>query len=451
MTGPVVPQAGQNAAVAQPLPALTAAALVAAPSPGSAGMALSRLRLAMILAVLTVINVVNVMDRSLLSVLAEPIKREFSLSDTQLGLLAGMAFALVYGFLAIPISRIADRGLYRPVIIACLAFWSCLTTIGGLSQSFGQLALMRFGVAAGEAGLNPASHALISRLFPPTRRGGAIGVFSLGVPVGAAAGAVVAGVVAGAYGWRAAFFVIGPIGLLLLPLLLVLPRFEVGQRARGAVAWGEAFRLLADRTYLKVWIACALASTFSFGCAAFTGPFYVRIHHLTMAQMGAAFGVTALLGTGAGAFLGGVLFDAVRRRRPGYELYPSALALLVSAGMALAGWLVADATLSLVALTIALFCYGLTAVPAMTVAQNLAPADGRASASALMGISTGVVGSTCGPLLTGLLSDRFAAWAGHRALAYALCSLALALLGGALAYYLAAGDLRGRPLSPPAE
>ncbi len=401
-----------------------------------------RLHLMLILGILTLINIVNVMDRSLLSVLAEPIKRAFLLSDTQLGFLAGMAYALVYGVLALPISKIADRGFYRPVIMICLAVWSSLTTIGGLSQTFWQLAMMRVGVAAGEAGLTPASHALISRLFTPERRGRAIGFFSLGNPLGAAAGAVLAGLVAGAQGWRMAFFVIGPIGLVLLPLLLILPRFQVAARSRNPVAWGEAFWLLANRTYLKVWIACALASMFSFGGAAFTGPFFARVHHMAIAQIGVVFGATALLGTAAGAFLGGVLFDLVKQRLPGWELYPSAIALAASAGLALAAWLVPGTAPSIIALTAALFCYGLTAVPAMTVAQNLAPPDKRAGASALMGISTGVIGATCGPLLSGFLSDAFSARSNPHALAYALCSLTVALLGGAVAYALAARDLR---------
>jgi predicted MFS family arabinose efflux permease len=402
----------------------------------------SRARLAGVLLVLTLINVVNVMDRSLISVLAEPIKRAFALSDTQLGILAGLAFALVYGFLALPVSRIADRGLYRPVIMICLAVWSTLTTLGGFSQSFLQLAALRFGVAAGEAGLNPASHALISKLYPPERRGMAIGVFSLGVPIGVAAGAILAGTIAGAHGWRAAFLVIGPIGLLSIPLLLVLPRFHVAPKPKSPVAWGEAFGLLAHPTFLKVWSACALASMFSFGAGAFVGPFYVRVHHMSVAQVGVVFGLTAMIGTGSGAFLGGVVFDAVKRRWSGLELAPSVLALVLSAGCALTAFLTPNLTLSIAALTLALFCYGLTAVPAMTMAQNLAPPDRRAGASALMGISTGVVGATCGPLLIGLLSDAFAARDPAHALIHALCSLPVALLGGALAFYLGSRDLR---------
>lgn len=271
-------------------------------------------QLIVILTVLTLVNIVNVMDRSLLSVLAEPIKHEFGLSDTQIGLLAGLAFAVVYGLVALPISRIADRGLYRSVIMVSLAVWSGLTALGGLSQNFWQLGAMRVGVAAGEAGLNPASHALISRLWSPERRGSAIAVFSLGVPLGAAAGAILAGTVAQAHGWRAAFFVIGPIGMAVLPLLFLLPRFKVAPNVRGPIAWGSAFSLLRHPIYLKVWLACALASMFSFGCNAFAGPFFMRVHGMALSEIGMTLALTAVFGVGAGAFAGGLIFDAVKRR-----------------------------------------------------------------------------------------------------------------------------------------
>jgi len=368
----------------------------------------------LVLAVLTLVNIVNVMDRSLMSVLAEPIRREFHLSDTQLGILTGLAFAVVYGFLAIPVSRIADRGLYRGVIAICLVVWSSLTVLGGLAHTFFQLAATRVGVAAGEGGLNPASHALISRLFSPQRRGTAIGIFSLGVPLGVAGGALLAGFVAQSYGWRAALFAIGPVGFFLLPLLFVLPAFPIRQQVRGSIAWGAALGLLTLRTYRNVWLACALSSMFSFGAGAFAGPAFMRAHHMSLSEIGVIFGATAVLGTGAGAFLGGFLFDAVKRRFPGYELYPSVLSLVISAAAALGGWLFSDNVHAISALTVALFCYALTAVPAMTVAQNMTSPDKRAGASALLGVSTGVVGATMGPLIVGTLSDTLAFWAGPR-------------------------------------
>lgn len=408
---------------------------------GAGDAPVERGRLAVILFVLTLVNVVNFMDRSLLPVLAESIKREFALSDTQLGVLSGMAFAVVYGLLALPIALIADRGLYRPVIMVSLTAWSVLTTLGGLSQSFVQLAMMRVGVAAGEAGLNPAAHALISRLWPAQRRGSVIALFSLGVPVGAAAGAILAGVIAQAHGWRAAFFVIGPMGLAMIPLLLVLPKFRPAPAARNLAGLREALGLMRLPAFRNVWIGCALASMFSFSVVAFLGPFYIRIHGMTVAQAGAALGVMAILGNALGALAGGLVFDAVKRRRPGYELYPSALSLMLAALASLSAWLTADTSLSFAALVSAMFLYGMSTVPGVTIGQNLAPENQRAGASALMGISTGLVGATGGPLLVGYLSDIFGASAGPRGLTYALCSTALALLGGAAAYFLAGRNL----------
>ena len=419
----------------------TAVPRPAANDRGPEPQARSRLRLAAILIVLFLVNIINFMDRSLLSVLAEPIRREFALSDTELGILSGLAFAVVYGLLALPIAMIADRGLYRPVVMTSLAIWSLLTTLGGLSQSFVQLALVRIGVAAGEAGLNPSAHALISRLWPLHRRGSIIALFSLGVPIGGAVGAILAGFIAQTHGWRTAFFVIGPMGLAMLPLLLVLPKFGRAEPTTRSPAWGETLGLMRLPVFLKVWIGGALASMFSFSIIAFLGPFYIRLHGMNVAQTGVALGMAAIFGNALGALVGGIVFDFVKHRWPGRELYPSAIALTLASFVAIAAWILPNKTLSLATLIGAVFLYAMSTVPGVTIGQNLAPENKRAGASALMGISTGLVGATGGPLLVGFLSDLFSQRVGPQGLRFALCSTALALLGGAIAYFLAGRDL----------
>src|SRR5262245_28284229 len=167
------------------------------------------------LGLLFVVYVFNFIDRSILSILVQPIKEDLEISDTALGFLGGLAFALFYTALGVPIARLADRGVRRNILTVCLALWSAMTALGGLAQSFTHLLLARIGVAVGEAGGSPPSHSMISDMFPQAQRATALGIYALGIPVGTMFGYLLGGWINDALSWREAFFLVGAPGLIL--------------------------------------------------------------------------------------------------------------------------------------------------------------------------------------------------------------------------------------------
>ena len=206
------------------------------------------------LALLVVVNVFNYLDRQILSILLESIKRDLQLSDTALGFLTGIAFALFYTFAGVPIARWADRGTRRTIMALGLAVWSGMTALTGLAQSFTQLALARIGVGVGEAACSPPVHSLLSDYFPPERRGTALSIFSLGVPIGIMIGYLVGGWINQYFGWRTAFFVVGLPGLLLAVVvrLTVIPgRARTGGRATPRK--GRDVPRAGERTQFREW------------------------------------------------------------------------------------------------------------------------------------------------------------------------------------------------------
>lgn len=391
-----------------------------------------------LLVVLMLTNTVNYMDRSLVFVLGEPIKRDLGLSDSQLGILHGLAFALVFSLLSLPLSRLSDRGLQRLVIMGSVAVWSVMTFLGGLAQSFWKLALMRIGVAAGEAGLHPASHSLISTVLPAEKRGLALAVFSIGMPLGLASGSVLGGWISDEYGWRMAFLIIGPIGLLLLPFIYfsVPKRVHQVQEQDKLDMFAAIGTLLANKAFRYLFIAYAIVTFFGFGMGTFFVPFYMRLHEMTALEGGTIFGFVNAFAGIIGILMGGFIYDLISRRGVAFILIPTIGALLISSVIAPAGWLVSNTSLSITFISIAVFMYIFVSVPTIALAQTFAPTHLRAMASALITISGGLIGATGGPLIAGMLSDMFAPMAGINSVRYALVCISMFQVVGALFYYL---------------
>ena len=230
---------------------------------------MSPLYRAWVLFILVVVYTFNFIDRVIVGILAEPLKRDLALSDTQLGLMSGAAFALFYTFLGIPVARLADRGSRTWIMTGALAIWSGFTALCGQAQSFAQLFVARVGVGVGEAGGVAPAFSLISDYFPPQQRARALAVFSFGVPIGSGLGTLLGGLVASAVDWRVAFFAVGVGGLLLAPLF----RLTVREPARGALdapsgpppvarsSLPDALRLLArKRSFLLLALGASSSS-----------------------------------------------------------------------------------------------------------------------------------------------------------------------------------------------
>ena len=399
----------------------------------------ARLRRTM-LVMLGLVSMFNYIDRTVLSVLQEPIKRELGLSDGQLGLLTGLAFALFYATLSLPIARLADRFNRRNIIAASLATWSGMTALSGLATGFGSLVAFRIGVALGEAGSVPASHSIIADYYPPEKRVTALALWGLALPAGIMFGYASGGWIASALGWRLAFGVIGVAGVALAPLMLLLVKEPVrtgsaaSAKADGAPPVGEAMLFLWRlRTYRYMLIGTTLHAFAQYAMMSWSAPFYMRVHHMPLADVASWLALMNGLGGGVGIYLGGRLSDAAGSRNPSGRIWVSAVAMLLMVPAALAQFLVPSLTASLafgfVATMLMFFYYG----PIIGVPQSIVPPRIRALTSAVTLLVFNLFGLGLGPAVTGFLSDYLAATDGMQvtSLRYALATVILFSLAGA--------------------
>ena len=400
---------------------------------------------------LFVVSVLSYVDRTILSILQVPIKRELGLSDAQLGALTGLSFALFYATLAVPIAGLADRTVRKRVVAASLAIWSAMTALIGLASGFVSLALLRMGVAIGEAGSIPASQSIIADIYPPAARATAFSLLGLSLPVGLMLGYGGAGALEQQLGWRGAFAVIGVSGLVLAPLLLWTIREPVRGRfdplpLTGAQAptVGQALRFLWQLRSLRCLFAASALHTFAW-CAVNTwnAPFYVRVHGMSLGEVAAALALMNGFGSAIGMLAGGCLSDYVGRRAPHGRLWVVVAALLVMVPCALGQYLVSSATLSLalgsVTLTLMLVYYG----PTVAATQAPVPGNMRALASAMLLLVSNLFGLGLGPLATGYASDLLVAHYGMASdsLRYAISLAVLFSLGAALLFARASSHL----------
>lgn len=398
----------------------------------------------LILGLLVFVNILNFLDRLLPSILVEAIRRDLKLTDTQIGLMGGVAFALVYSFGSVWLARVADRHSPRTVMSISLAFWSVATAFSGLAQSFVHLLIARSSVAAGEAGSTPAGHSLIARIFPDSSRSLAMAIFSLGVPIGATLGLSLGGWINDALNWRAAFFVAGVPGLIVAALIrFVIPDPPRGSSGHPSVGGFLAtLRLLfAKRSFRHMAIASSLFAVGSYAMNVFAAAFLIRIHHVTGAQAGLLFGLAFGLGGLLGTFSGGALGDWLGRRDVRWRQGVPAIGLALSAPAALAAFLAPGLAVSVACLTM-VYLFGLMYLaPTFAAAQSLVPDEIRATVSGVLLFCLTLVGATLGPLLVGFLSDVLAPRYGSLSLRYALSVMPVTMLWSALHFALAARAL----------
>jgi len=402
----------------------------ATPSPVIAPVSTAYRRYA--LWVLLIIYTLNFLDRQVVNILAEPIKRDLGLADWQLGMMTGLAFAIFYTVLGIPIARIAETK-NRPYIIgASVAAWSAFTVLCGFTQNFWQLILARIGVGVGEAGCTPPAHSLITDYVPKEKRASAIAFYSIGTPLGTLAGMAMGGLIADAYGWRAAFMVAGAPGVLfalIAAFTLVEPRkkmaAEMAARASSQISFAGALAVLATKkTFWLVALAASIKAFIGYGHAPFTASFFFRNHGAEIAELAAMFGLKSagflglalgLIGGTAGvigAWLGGVFADRLGAKDlRAYVTVPAVASLItipifitavsLDAPMPAIGLLAINALLGTL-------WYG----PVYATAQSIVDPALRATASAVLLLVINLIGLGLGPLAVGLLSDVLAGHVG---------------------------------------
>jgi MFS transporter, Spinster family, sphingosine-1-phosphate transporter len=376
------------------------------------------------LAVLAVVNVLNYFDRLLITVVAEPVKKYFALTDTQLGLLSGPAFVLVYISTSLLFGWLTDRRNRRNLMAFVLALWSVMTLLGGVAQSFVQLAIARAGVGFGEAGSNPASLSMLSDYFPPARRGRAVAVFQASGMIGIWLTFLVGGWVAATYGWRAVFFLAGLPGLIAARALLKFVR-EPSRRGltpgQAAVSLKESLRLLRDnRAYRWVILASGLAVFGNLGIMQWLPQFFIRSHHMKLTEIGMFFGPGLAGGMIVGMLAGGWIGDRIGRASIGRSLL-----LCVGANLLLTplDWTLLWVDSMRVALILTFFHAALSVLYAPTltaVMQTVAGPRVRGMAAAIFNFVNGLLGQALFPLLVGIASDAFHASRGGDSLRWAL-------------------------------
>lgn len=395
------------------------------------------------------VSVFNYVDRTIISILQVPIKRDLGLSDAQLGALTGLSFAIVYATLCLPVAALADRGNRTRIIAASLVFWSAMTAFTGLATSFVMLVLLRFGVAAGEAGSVPSTHSVIADLYPPEGRATVLAVWGLSLPAGMAAGYLLGGNLDQWIGWRAAFAWVGMAGLLLGPVVWFTMREPPRGRFDPApVAAAPPQRLGAVVRHLWQlrtfrWLAAAGAchAYAQYSIMNWNAPFYARLHGMPLAQVSLVLALMTGIGMAVGMVLGGRLSDHHGRRSPENRLRVVAIALLAMVPVAIAQYLVASPGLSvalgLVASTLMMCYYG----PIVAVPQLLVPSTMRAFTSAVVILTFNLFGLGLGPFVTGWISDALTPALGLGAIRYALCSAVLFSLAASLMFWRASRHL----------
>jgi len=383
------------------------------------------------LGLLLLIYVLNFLDRQVVNILAEPIKVELGLADWQLGALTGLAFALFYTVLGLPIARLAERADRVKIISIAVGVWSAFTVACGMAGNFVQLLLARIGVGVGEAGCTPPAHSLISDYTPAEKRTSAIAFYSMGIPLGSLAGMALGGMIADSYGWRVAFFVAGAPGILLaLAAWFTLPeprRNAAPVETKDHPSLMDAVRELSTKpAFLWISLAAAINAMVSYGHIAFYGSFYARNHTEGLAAM--ADGVNNMLGTqmgvlgflglalgiligifGAiGTFAGGQIADRwVAKDKRAYAYLP-AIAGAASFLPFLLAMMSGSVAISLIALAIVTLLGSVWYGPIFACAQSLVQPRTRATASAVILFVINLIGLGLGPLAAGIISDSFA-------------------------------------------
>jgi len=363
------------------------------------------------LGLLCLTNAFNIGDRLLLGIIQEPIKYEFALSDFQLGLLGGPAFAVLYSLMSIPIARVADRSNRITVVSLALALWSSLTGACGLASSYAQLLVARLGISVGEAGAVAPSLSYISEIFSPRRRATAMAVFAIGGPGGALLATIFGGRIAEHYGWRASFLCFGAVGVT-LALLVRLTLREVRQVSaqRDTVAFSDAIRWLVSRkSYIHVCVAGIYASFCASFIMQYMTSFLMRVHELSLANASLVVGLAGGIFGMIGAFFGGFLADTVAKKAPSRRTLVVAVAFVIGgSSYAAAFW--APLAMAIPLLFLGSLCTNSYPGVSFAVASSVAPTAIRATSLAIFTIMGNLFGYAVGPPLLGILSDFLAQW-----------------------------------------
>jgi len=396
-----------------------------------------------VLVLITIAYVFSFVDRQVMTILIEPIKHEFGASDTQMGFLSGLAFALFYATLGLPVARLADRWSRTKVLSLALTTWSGMTALCATATGFWHLALLRFGVGIGEAGGTPPAQSLLADYFPPERRAFAQGVFATGPNFGVLIGLFGGAILAQAYGWRSVFVIFGLPGIAVALLLYLTVREPARVATSTETDDSSLWRAVVGMARLPSFMFIALGVGFSgiagYGLGAWLPSFLVRVHQVSLVEAGFYLGMIGVVGGSLGTILSGILVDRLSQRDPRWQLRVPALGLAAGLPFLLLFllWPESDViTLGERQIPFALPFMLVSSVfgsfwiaPAYAAVQNLVPQHWRTQAAALLLFVFNLLGLGLGPLVVGMLSDSLS-HLGEESIRYAMvASLATMVIG----------------------
>lgn len=400
-----------------------------------------------VLVMLTLVYAVNFIDRQLLTILQESIKADLHLSDLQLGLLTGLAFAVFYVLAGVPIARIADRSNRRNVIAWSIGIWSFMTAISGLVTNYIQLVLARIGVGIGEAGCSPPAHSMISDMYPPESRASALAFYSTGISIGVMLGYLLGGFINEHFGWRFAFFIVGLPGI----AIALIVRFTIAEPIRG---WSEnmsgavkdapeslakVIKFILERRFLvHIALGGGLAALGSYSVANWSPSYFIRSYGIPTGELGIWLASAAGIFGGVGTFFWGVICDRFGKKDKRFYFWLPALAV---------GLAVIPITITYCATTLEAALLANLFVPfftngylgaALAVFHSSVEPRMRATASALLFLVLNIVGLGCGPTLVGAISDWLNPTLGNESVRYAILYVVpAAFIWSALHFFLA--------------
>ena len=404
---------------------------------------------AYVMFILVVVYTFNFIDRQIIGILAVPIKADLALTDTQLGLMGGLAFALFYTALGIPIAMLADRSNRTWIMAIALTLWSAMTAICGTVQNFWQLFLARLGVGVGEAGGVAPAYSLISDYFPPQQRARALSIYSFGIPIGSALGIVFGGIIASKIDWRFAFFAVGIAGIIIAPIFkLTVAEPERGQFDPNHIktsppALGNIIRKLLQKP--SFWImsfGAACSSMMGYGLFFWLPSFFVRSYGISLIDASLFYGAILLVGGLAGIWLGGSLADRFGASRRGAYVVIPALAFVASVPFYVVAILSPNLTTTFFAMLIPTALGLVWLGPVLSAIQHVVPPNMRATVSAIFLFINNLIGIGAGTVAIGILSDNLQARYGDDSLRYSILAGTSFYVLAAMLFFLSAKYLK---------
>lgn len=404
---------------------------------------------AYVMFILVVVYTFNFIDRQIIGILAVPIKADLALTDTQLGLMGGLAFALFYTALGIPIAMLADRSNRTWIMAIALTLWSAMTAICGTVQNFWQLFLARLGVGVGEAGGVAPAYSLISDYFPPQQRARALSIYSFGIPIGSALGIVFGGIIASKIDWRYAFFAVGIAGIIIAPIFkLTVAEPERGQfdpnytKAPPPALRDIIRKLMQKPSFWIMSFGAACSSMMGYGLFFWLPSFFVRSYGISLIDASLFYGAILLVGGLAGIWLGGSLADRFGASRRGAYVVIPALAFVATVPFYVVAILSPNLTTTFFAMLIPTALGLVWLGPVLSAIQHVVPPNMRATASAIFLFINNLIGIGAGTVAIGILSDNLQARYGDDSLRYAILAGTSFYVLAAMLFFLSAKYLK---------